>query len=98
MSNPFGRVAFLIAFLAVVTYSFITLRGPKGISGLMEKQRMIHELEARNGGLARENERKRERIQRLSDNPSEQELEIERRLKLVRPGEKVFIVGEPDKK
>jgi hypothetical protein len=42
-------------------------------------------------------ERKKERIKRLGDNPSEQELEIRRRLKLAHPDEKIYILGDPEK-
>jgi cell division protein FtsB len=64
----------------------------------MEKQRVIREMEKRNSEAAKEIERMREHLQRLSDDPAEQELEIRDRLKLVHPGEKVYITGDPDKK
>jgi len=64
---------------------------------LAEKEARIHELEDRNAALAKEVERKREHIRRLTENPAEQELEIRDRLKLVHPNEKVFIIGEQDK-
>ncbi len=98
MKSPFARLAFVFAFLAVAGYAFMTLRGPKGVPALLEKNRQIEVMEKRNAGLAQEVERKRERIRRLSDNSTEQELEIRQRLKLVHPGEKVYIVGEPETK
>jgi cell division protein FtsB len=82
----------------VVSYAFFTLRGPKGIPGLLDRQHQIQEAEKRNASLAREIEQKREHIKRLADNPAEQEKEIRQRLKLVHPGEKIYIVGEPEKK
>ena len=48
--------------------------------------------------MAREIEQKREHIRRLAENPAEQEKEIRQRLKLVHPGERIYIVGEPEKK
>ena len=98
MKAPFARMAYVMAFLMVISYAFFTLRGPKGIPALLEKQRQIQEIEKRNAGLAQEIERKREHIKRLSDDPAEQELEIRQRLKLARPGEKIYIVGEHEKK
>ena len=98
MKVPLARFAYLIAFLVVSTYAFVTLRGPHGVHALMEKQRVIHEMEKRNSEAAKEIERMREHLQRLSDDPAEQELEIRQRLKLVHPGEKVYITGDPDKK
>jgi cell division protein FtsB len=98
MKIPFIRFALVFALLAVAAYAFVTLRGPKGMTGLVEKNRQIELMEKRNAALAQEVERKRERIKRLSDDPAEQELEIRHRLKLVHPGEKVYIVGDSDQK
>jgi len=77
----------------VIGYAVITLRGPKGIPALMTRRQQIEQLEKRNAMLAQENERLREHIQRLADNPSQQELEIRQRLKMVRPGEKVYLLN-----
>ena len=98
MKAPFTRSAYAIAFLVVIGYAFFTLRGPKCISGLLDRQRQIQEMEKRNAALAREIEQREEHIKRLTGNPAEQEMEIRQRLKLVRRGEKVYIVGEPEKK
>jgi cell division protein FtsB len=87
------RLGYVAAFLVVVTYAFVTLHGPKGIPGLLAKQQQIHSMEAGNSRLAEENERLREHIERLANNPSEQELEIRERLKLVHPGEKVYLLN-----
>jgi len=97
MRTQFARLAYAILFLAAVSYAVVTLRGPNGIPALIEKQRQIRQMEERNAALAREIERKREHIKRLTDNSSEQELEIRERLKLVRPGEKIYVI-EPEKK
>jgi cell division protein FtsB len=83
--------------MAVVTYALVTLSGPHGVHALMEKQRLIQELQKRNAIEAQRIERIKEHIKRLDDNPAEQELEIRDRLKLVHPDEKVFITGEPAK-
>jgi cell division protein FtsB len=98
MKAQLTRLAYVMAFLMVTSYAFFTLRGPRGIPGLLEKQRQIQETEKRNTALAREIEQKREHIRRLAGNPAEQEMEIRQRLKLVHPGEKIYIVGEPEKK
>ncbi|MCL4402775.1 MAG: septum formation initiator family protein [Acidobacteria bacterium] len=98
MRASFIKSAFAAGILVVVGYAFFTLRGPHGIPALMEKRQEIQQLEKRNGDLAREIELKRDRIDRLRESQSEQELEIRQRLKLVRPGEKVFILQEQDAK
>jgi cell division protein FtsB len=63
----------------------------------LEKQRQIQEMQQRNAKLDRDIERMRDHIKRLTDNPVQQELEIRDRLKLVKPGEKVYITGDPAK-
>jgi len=97
MKAPLARIAYLIAFFAVLSYAFFTLRGPHGIPALLERQRQIQEMQQRNAKLDREIERMRDHIKRLTDNPAQQELEIRDRLKLVKPGEKVYITGDPAK-
>ena len=84
--------------IAVVTgYGWIALHGPQGIQALLEKHRMIRELQEQNAAMALENQRRRERITRLKDSPSEQEMEIRKQLKLVRPGETTFILPDAPK-
>jgi cell division protein FtsB len=98
MKAPLARSAYFISLLLVLTYAFFTLRGPRGVAALNDKRQQIHELETRNTSLAQEIERKRDRIKRLEDSASDQELEIRERLKLLHPDEKVFIIGEPAKR
>ena len=97
MRSPFGRVAFLAVFLAVVSFAFVTLRGAHGIPVLLEKNRQILDKETSNASLAKEVERLRERIERLANKPGETELEIRKRQRLMRPGEREYIVPEPKK-
>ncbi len=84
-----------LAVLVVAGYALFALLGPRGFAALGDKQRQIRELEGRNAALAREIEEKRERINRLRESASQQELEIRQRLKLVRPDEKVYVIAEP---
>jgi cell division protein FtsB len=95
MKAPLIKATYLAAFLAAASYAFFTLRGPHGVPGLLEKQREIHQMEEKNAKLDQEIERMRDRIKRLATSPSDQELEVRQRLKLVKPGEKVFITGKP---
>jgi cell division protein FtsB len=96
MKAPLTRIAYVIVFLTAVTYAFFAF--PRGMHAWQEKQRQIQEMEKRNAVAAQEVERKKERIKRLTDNSAEQELEIRRRLKLMHPDEKIYILGEPEKK
>jgi len=75
----------------------MALRGPQGIQALIEKRREIRELQEQNASMARENERRRERILRLENSTSEQEMEIRKQLKLLRPGETTFILPDAPK-
>ena len=93
MKSSAAKLGYAVAVLVAASYAFVTLRG--GIPALIQKQGEIRSLEKQNADLAREIEFRRERIQRLREDESEQELEIRQRLKLVRPGEKVFILQEP---
>ena len=91
------RAAILIVFGLIGTYGYFVLRGPQGISALEEKRREIRRLEEENSNLQRENEYRRDRIKKLEQSPSEQELEIRKKLKLLRPGETSFILPEQPK-
>lgn len=81
-----------VAVLAA--YAVTALRGPQGVQVLFEKYREIRKLEAHNAAAAVENERRKERIERLRSSPSEQEMEIRKQLKLLRPGETTFILPD----
>jgi len=89
------RVGYTLAFVLVGGYAAIALRGPQGIPALTEKRREIRELQEQNANLARENQLKRERIRKLQGSLNEQELEIRKHLKMLRPGETEFILPEP---
>jgi len=93
MKSSLKRFAGAAALLLLACYAFIALQGTQGIPGLMEKRRLIREYEKKNADKAREIEQQRARISRFTDSPSG-ELEIRQRLKLVKPGEKVFILQD----
>ena len=91
------RIAVVIVFVLAGIYSYMSLRGPQGIPALMDKWREIRKLEEDNANLQRENDYRRERIKKLQESPSEQELEIRKQLKLLRPGETSFILPDQPK-
>ena len=78
-------------------YGVVALRGPRGIPALLEKRREIRQLEEQNAATAAEIERRKERIDRLRHNSTEQEMEIRKQLKLLRPGETTFLLPDPPK-
>ena len=97
LKNTSRRAGVALALVLVAAYGWIALRGPQGIQALLEKRREIRQLQEQNAAMALENERRRERIRRLEDSPSEQEMEIRKQLKLLRPGETTFILPDASK-
>ena len=95
--NLFVKAAYAAVVGAGVIYAFFALQGPNGIPGLMEKRRQVKELELVNQKLHRDIEEKQDRIRRLEQNPADQEFEIRQRLKLAKPGEKIYIIDDRKK-
>jgi cell division protein FtsB len=91
------KTTYTAMVLSGVVYAFIVLQGPNGIPGLTEKRREVKELEQSTQKLHREIEEKQQRIQRLEQNTAEQEFEIRQRLKLAKPGEKIYILDDKKK-
>ncbi len=91
------RGGYLVAVGLLAGYGWIALRGPQGIEALLEKRRMIRQLQEQNAEMARENERRRDHIRRLKDSQSEQDMEIRKQLKMLRPGETTFILPDAPK-
>jgi cell division protein FtsB len=91
-----GMGAWILLAVGVV-YVWIAVSGPQGLQTLLEKHREIRELQEQNAALTREIEHRRDRIRRLEGSRSEQEMEIRKQLKLLRPGETTFILPEAPK-
>ncbi|HTM51593.1 MAG TPA: septum formation initiator family protein [Bryobacteraceae bacterium] len=91
MKSSVVRFAYVSALILALVYAFFAMRGPHGVAAYSQKRQEIRELEERNAALERENKLKREYIERLRKSKGEQELEIRRTLKLVKPNEKVFM-------
>jgi len=92
------RAGFVLLVILAGAYGWMFLSGPQGLQTLIEKRREIRELEERNANIRLENDRRKERIRRLEDSRSEQEMEIRKRLKQQKPGETTFILPEPEQK
>jgi hypothetical protein len=91
------KTTYAAAVLCGVVYAFVVLQGPNGIPGLLAKRHEVRELEQVTQKMHREIEEKQQRILRLEQNPAEQEFEIRQRLKLARPGEKIYIIDDKKK-
>ncbi len=97
MKKALGRIVFVLVAALVATYGYFTLRKPQGLPALRGKWTEIRQMEEDNAALQRENDYRRKRIDKLRDNTSEQELEIRKKLKLLRPGETSFILPDQPK-
>ena len=89
--RPIAAVAALVGLAA---YATIMLRGPQGLSALEEKRRQIRMLEEENANLLRDIEAKKQRIERLKNDPKTQEVEVEKRLGRVHSGDTQFKISE----
>jgi cell division protein FtsB len=94
MKASLTRFVYVLVFLVAVAYAFFAF--PQGMHAWQDKQRQIQEMEKRNDSLAKQVERQKEYINRLKNNPAAQELEIRKRLKLLHPEEKLYIMGDPE--
>jgi len=94
MQVSFAKIGYTAILLGGVAYGYVQLSGPNGVSALLDKRQEIHSLEQENEKLQRELAEKRSRIDRLKNNPDEQELEIRKELKLLKPGEKSYIMQD----
>lgn len=91
------RTGWVAGITLALAYAWMAFRGPQGIQSLMEKHREISSLEEQNADKARQIKALKERIDRLEKSGSEQELEIRKTLKLLRPGETTFLLPDPPK-
>jgi cell division protein FtsB len=92
MRSRVTKISYAVAVVVAASYALVTLHD--GIPALIQRQSEIRALEKQNADLNRDIEFRRARIERLRQDESAQELEIRQRLKLVRPGEKVYILQE----
>lgn len=84
----------LVVVALGVAIGWSAVSGPQGVQSLWDKWNQIQELESRAQQLEEENEAYRRRIQRLEQSPNEQEMEVRKQLKLLKPGETTFILPD----
>jgi cell division protein FtsB len=92
-----GKKGAMVLLAIGIAYTWIAVSGPQGLQALLEKRREIRQLQEQNAAMTREIEHRRDRIRRLEESPSEQEMEIRKQLKLLRPGETTFILPDAPK-
>jgi cell division protein FtsB len=96
-NDTFRRLSVFAGLVVLGAYMLIALRGQHGIGALQKKQEEIRAVQEQNAELKREIEERKARNRRLRENPEEQELEVRRRLNLLKKGEKHFVVPEKPK-
>lgn len=94
MNGLLQKTGYVVVLAVIGTYALSAFRGPNGVQALMEKRRQISALQEHNATLAADNQRMADRIEKLKHDRNLQELEIRKRLKLLRPGETQFILPE----
>ena len=88
------KVLFGCLLVSGTTYGIMILRGPNTFD---EKHRQIEQLEKENEILVHKIADKQTYLERLQKNPDELSLEIKRRLMVVEPGSKSFILQDGTK-
>jgi Sec-independent protein translocase protein TatA len=88
------RIGRACALLAIVAFVFFGLRVPRAIGDLRTKHEAIRRLQKENADLEKELKEKQDRVHKLRESRSEQELEIRRQLRYQREGETSIILPE----
>jgi cell division protein FtsB len=94
MKDSLIKLGYAAVLISGACYAYMQLRGPNGVAALMEKRQEIQALEKENEQLQRDVAAKKMRVDRLKNNPEEQEMEIRKELKLLKPGEKSYIMQD----
>lgn len=92
--GTFRRLGLFAGLALLGVYMLFILRGQHGIDALRKKHEEIRAIQEQNAELKREIEERKDRNRRLRENPEEQELEVRKRLNLLKKGEKHFVVPE----
>lgn len=98
MKNQVLKAVYAVVLVAGIVYAFVELRGSGGIGALLQRRVLVSQYEAENQKLNQEIQHRQDRIQRLEQNPTEQEFEIRQRLKYAKPGEKIYLLDPSPKK
>jgi cell division protein FtsB len=88
------RIVRIVAGLFAVIVIVDALIGDRGLLAMRQSRKQYDELTAAIAKQRAENERLRDEIRRLHDDPGAIEELARRELGLIRPGEKVFIVKD----
>jgi cell division protein FtsB len=79
-----------LSLLAFIAYAAMMLRGPQGLAALNQNRSLVRQLESQNQDLRNEIEAKTKRIEKLTNDPNQQEIEIRKRLDMQKSDETIF--------
>ncbi|MDP2998128.1 MAG: septum formation initiator family protein [Bryobacterales bacterium] len=96
-NDTFRRLGAFAGLAVLGAYMLFTLRGQHGVGAWQNQQKEIRTVQEQNAELRREIVELQDRNRRLRENPEEQDLEVRRRLNLLKKGEKRFVVPEKTK-
>ena len=97
MKIPLRMFLSTLALVLALGGVLLGWRGQGGIAAVFGKQREIRLLQEQNANLQKEIESKRERIRILSEDRSQQELEVRKQLGLVKKRETTFVLQDQRK-
>lgn len=86
------KFAYAAAVLVIAAYGFKEYRVTSASSD--SRQQEIQALSSENVKLREEIDHKQQRIDKLTNDPAAQELEIRKRLKLVKPNETMYLLPD----
>jgi cell division protein FtsB len=90
MSTAIRRLGYAALIVVAGGFAFVHLRGPNGLPALLEKRRVIRDLEEQNSALRADNERRRSRNRDLKEKPDTWDLEIRKRTEKIKENETDF--------
>jgi len=94
---PLGTIFGVGALILAGGYLLYSFLGPNGVPMVLEKRRVIRELQQQNADLKHEIEERRERIRSFSENPSERERRLREDLRLLKKDETSFVLQDQKK-
>lgn len=86
----------ILALTLVSAYALAAVKAPQGLQAFFEKQRQIRQLQEENAAMQADIARRQDRIKRLQESPSEQDMEIRKRFHMQKPGETTFMLPDKD--
>lgn len=92
MKTAYRRLAYTSGVILLGVYGYYTLWGSRGIPALLQQSKQIRQFEEDIANLNREAQSKRDRIVKLNESPSTQDLEIRKGTRKIQEGDVEFML------